>query len=77
MWFRDFFNMLWSLNHTGFSLCFLTLGFNRTKVLFQIGEGYAAIQKGGGLPVWGGGGSLMTHSAGSVTNQSTVQHSNM
>jgi hypothetical protein len=31
-------------------------------------EGYAAMQRGGGgLPVVGGGGSLMTHSAGSVT----------
>jgi hypothetical protein len=34
-----------------------------------MGEGYAAIQRGGGLPVVGGGGSLMTHSAGSVTTQ--------
>jgi hypothetical protein len=36
-------------------------------VLFKIGEGYAAIQRGGWLPVVGGGGSLMTHNAGSVT----------
>jgi hypothetical protein len=36
-----------------------------------MGEGCAAIQKGGGLPVWGWA-SLMTHSAGSVTNQSTA-----
>jgi hypothetical protein len=35
-----------------------------------MGEGYAAIHRGGGLPVMGGGGSLMTHSAGSVTTQS-------
>jgi hypothetical protein len=35
-----------------------------------MGEGYAAIHRGGGLPVVGGGGSLMTHSAGSVTIQS-------
>ncbi len=35
-----------------------------------MGEGYAAIHRGGGLPVTGGGGSLMTHSAGSVTTQS-------
>ncbi len=34
-----------------------------------MGEGYAAIQKGWGLPVVGGGGSLMTHSADSVTIQ--------
>ncbi len=34
-----------------------------------MGDGYAAIQRGGGLPVVGGGGSLMTHSAGSVTTQ--------
>ena len=34
-----------------------------------MGEGYAAIHRGGGLPVVGGGGSLMTHSAGSVTTQ--------
>jgi hypothetical protein len=26
-----------------------------------MGEGYAAIHRGGGLPVVGGGGSLMTH----------------
>jgi hypothetical protein len=36
-----------------------------------MGEGYAAIHRGGGLPIVGGGGSLMTHSAGSVTTQST------
>ncbi len=35
-----------------------------------MGEGYAAIEMGGGLPVVGGGGCLMTHSAGSVTTQS-------
>ncbi len=34
-----------------------------------MGEGYAAIHRGGGLPVVGGG-SQMTHSAGSVTTQS-------
>ncbi len=28
------------------------------------------LNRGGGLPVVGGGGSLMTHSAGSVTTQS-------
>jgi hypothetical protein len=32
-----------------------------------MGEGYAAIQQGGGLSVVGG--SLVTHSAGSVTIQ--------
>jgi hypothetical protein len=37
-----------------------------------MGEGNAAIQSGGGLPVGGGGvgGSVMTHTAGSVTTQS-------
>ncbi len=35
-----------------------------------MGEGCAATQSGGGLPVVGGGCSLMTHSAGSVTTQS-------
>ncbi len=35
-----------------------------------MGEGKAAIQRGGGLPVVGGGGSVMTHTAGSVTTQS-------
>jgi hypothetical protein len=37
-----------------------------------MGKGYAAIQKGGGvaLPVVRGGGSVMTHSAGSVITQS-------
>jgi hypothetical protein len=33
-----------------------------------MGEGYAAIQRGG-LPVVGGEGSLMTHIAGSVITQ--------
>jgi hypothetical protein len=38
-----------------------------------MGEDYAAIQKGGGLPVYmEGGGSLMTHSADSVNTQSTA-----
>ncbi len=32
-----------------------------------MGEGYAAIQMAGGLPVMGGGGSLMTHSATTQT----------
>jgi len=40
---------------------------NHTRVLFQIGEGYAAIQRGGGRPVVGDRGSLMTYSAGSET----------
>ncbi len=31
-----------------------------------MGDGYAAIQREGGQPVEGGGGSLMTHSAGYV-----------
>jgi hypothetical protein len=36
-----------------------------------MGEGYAAIHRGGGAACSGGwGGSLMTHSAGSVTTQS-------
>jgi len=35
-----------------------------------MGEGYAAIQSGVGLSVVGGGGCLMTHSAGSFTTQS-------
>ncbi len=37
-----------------------------------MGEGYAAIHRGGRLPVGGGGGGgrRMTHSAGSVTTQS-------
>ncbi len=36
-----------------------------------MGEGYATIiEMGGGLPVVGVGGSLMTHCAGSVTTQS-------
>jgi hypothetical protein len=34
-----------------------------------MGEGYAAIQSVGGLPVEGDGCSLMTHSARSVTPQ--------
>jgi hypothetical protein len=35
-----------------------------------MGEGYAAIQSGGRMPVVGGGGSVMNLIAGSVTNQS-------
>ncbi len=35
-----------------------------------MGEGYAAINRGRRAAVEGGGGSLMTHSAGSVTTQS-------
>jgi hypothetical protein len=42
---------------------------NHTRVLFQMREGYAALQRGGGFPIVGGGGGLMTHSAGSVTIQ--------
>jgi hypothetical protein len=34
-----------------------------------MGEGYGALQRGGGLPVEGGGGSLMTHCVVSVTTQ--------
>ncbi len=41
-----------------------------TRVLFQMGEGSAAIQSREGLPVVGGGGSVMTHTAGSVATQS-------
>jgi hypothetical protein len=37
-----------------------------------MGEGSAAVQKGEGLTVMGGGGSLMIHSADSVTNQSVA-----
>ncbi len=43
---------------------------NHTRVLLQMGEGIAAIQSGGRLFVMGGGGSVMTHTAGSVTTQS-------
>ncbi len=42
-----------------------------------MGEGYVAIHRGGGLPVVGGGGSLMTHSAGSVTTQNIALKSVM
>ncbi len=35
---------------------YIGMEFNHTKVLFQMGEGYAAIQRGGGLPEVGGGG---------------------
>jgi hypothetical protein len=37
-----------------------------------MGEDNTATQSEGGLPVVGSGGSLMIHSAGSVTNQCTV-----
>jgi hypothetical protein len=36
--------------------------FNHTGVLFPMGESYVAIQSGGGLPVTGGEGILMTPS---------------
>jgi hypothetical protein len=42
-----------------------------------MGEGYVAIQRGGGLPVVGDGGSLMTHSAGLALLPINVLHSNM
>ncbi len=35
-----------------------------------MGEGYAAIQRGGWVACSGGGGSLMTHRADSVTTES-------
>ena len=35
-----------------------------------MGEGNAAIQSGGGLPLVGDGGRVMTHTAGYVTTQS-------
>jgi hypothetical protein len=38
-----------------------------------MGKGNVAIQCGGELPVVRGGGSVMTHTAGSVTTQSIVQ----
>ncbi len=44
--------------------------YGNTKFLIQIGDGNAAIQSGGELPVVRGGGSIMTHGAGSVTTQS-------
>ncbi len=37
-----------------------------------MGEGYAAIHRGGGLPVVGVGGSLMNHGTGYVTSPSTA-----
>jgi hypothetical protein len=37
-----------------------------------MGEGNVAIQSRGGLPVVGGGGSVMIHTAGSVTTQSVT-----
>ncbi len=48
-----------------FSLIFyIGMVIYHTKVLFQMGEGYAAIPRGEGeLPAVGGGGSLMTHGA--------------
>ncbi len=65
MWFRD--SCLTCdgiLNHTGIPFYFWQkYWFNHTRILLeQMGEGYAAIQ--------GGGRSLMTHNAGSVTKYS-------
>jgi hypothetical protein len=63
--------MLWLSYYTGFPFDFwLVWLFNHTKVLFQMGEGYAAIHRGGGLPIVGGGGQSDSHSAGSITTQS-------
>jgi hypothetical protein len=63
--------MWWFLNHTGFPFAFKHRygNFTRTRVLFQMVKGSAAIQMAGGLPVVGVGGSLMTHRAGSATTQ--------
>ncbi len=63
--------MWWFLSHTGFPLAFshrygyltvLEFSSNWVKVMLPYREG-------GGLPVGGGGGSLMTHSGGYVTTQ--------
>ncbi len=50
--------MLWFPYHTGFPFDFLHRYGNLTIINFlvQMGEGYAAIHRGGGLPVVGGGG---------------------
>ncbi len=63
--------MWWFLNHTGFPLAFSYRYGNLTILEFfskwvKVMLPYRA---GGGLPVVGDGGSLMTHSASSVTTQ--------
>ncbi len=63
--------MWWFLNHTGFPLAFSHRYGNLTILEFSSKwmKVMLPYRVGGGLPVVGGGGSLMTHSAGSVTTQ--------
>ena len=58
-------------NHTGFPLAFSHRYGNLTILEFSSKWVMVMLpyREGGGLPVMGGGGSLMTHSAGSVTTQ--------
>ncbi len=63
--------MWWFLNHTGFPLAFSHRCGNLTILEFSSKwvKVMLLYREGGGLPVVGGGGSLMTHSAGSVTTR--------
>ncbi len=63
--------MRWFLNHTGFPLVFSHRYGNLTILEFSSKwvKVMLPYREGGGLPVGGGGCSLMTHSAGSVTTQ--------
>ncbi len=64
--------MSWFPNHTGFPFDFLH-GYGNLTILkfsFKWVKVMLPYTEGGGLPVVGGWGSQMTHSAGSVTTQS-------
>ena len=61
------------LNHTGFLLAFEHTGnLNMLEFSSKWGKVMLPYREGGGLPAVGGGVSLMTHSAGSVTTQRTA-----
>ncbi len=68
MWFRfSFILHVMVPQPYGFPLCFSKIGMvnQKPRVLFQMGEDNAAIHSVGGLLIVGGG-SLMTHNAGSL-----------
>jgi hypothetical protein len=64
--------MCWFLNHTGFPFAFSNSYGNLTieEFSFKWVKVMLPYKVGGGLPVVGVGGIVMTHTAGSVTSQS-------